>query len=161
MFKLDATVDGVPQLINRLKGFEPDIYKILQKDVRAAADTIGSTARGLIPASPPTEPSHWLYGGRLGFDQSVVQRSIKPGFRTRNVGGTRVVSGVVRMSSPAGALYAASGSKDNSMLGRKLNANNGTVYPRALGPAWTMHVDAAREGIIAAVHAAAERVTNG
>jgi hypothetical protein len=74
MFKLDATVDGVPQLINRLKGFEPDIYKILQKDVRAAADTIGSTARGLIPASPPTEPSHWLYGGRLGFAQCAVQR---------------------------------------------------------------------------------------
>ncbi len=163
MFKLDATVDGVPQLINRLKGFEPDIYKILQKDVRAAADLVGTSARGLIPNEPPT--SHWAATGRFAWSTSAIQSAIRTGFRTRNVGGTRVVSGVVRSSSAPGAIYMTAGSKDNGRLGALLNARFGVALksnaPRAMGPAWHMHVDAAREGIIAAVHAAAERVTNG
>jgi hypothetical protein len=159
MFTLDATVDGVPQLINRLKGFEPEIYKILQRDVRDAANIIGKSARGLIPGEAPT--SHWAQSGRFAWDKGAIGAKIKPGFRTRNVGGTRVVSGVVRMSSAAGVLYAASGSKESSRLGKILNTSHGTVYPRAMGPAWTMHVDEARAGIIQAVHAAAERVNNG
>jgi hypothetical protein len=71
------------------------------------------------------------------------------------------VSGVVRSASAPGALYMLAGAKENGRLGQLLNASHGNTYPRALGPAWTMHVDEAREGIIQAVHRAAEKVSNG
>jgi len=158
MIGLDATVDGVPQLINRLKGFEPEVYKILQREVRAAADKVGSSARGLVPAGPPT--SHWAQTGRFAWD-GKVRSSIRPGFRTRNVGGTRVVSGQVSTRSAAAAIFMVKGKKDSSRLGAILNASHGATFPRALGPAWTMHVDAAREEIKAAVSRAAEAVSNG
>lgn len=158
MIGLDATVDGVPQLINRLKGFEPAIYKILQREVREAADKVGSSARGLMPNDAPT--SHWAKSGRFAWDGKVAG-SIKPGFRTRNVGGTRVVSGVVRTSNAAAAFYMLKGAKDGSRLGALLNASHGTTYPRALGSAWTMNVDNARDAIKVAVSRAAEAVSNG
>ena len=158
MIGLDATVDGVPQLINRLKGFEPEVYKILQREVRAAADKVGSSARGLVPAGPPT--SHWAQTGRFAWD-GKVRSSIRPGFRTRNVGGTRVVSGIVTMRNAAGSIYEAAGSKDGGQFGALLNATAGARYPRVMGPAWTANVDAAREEIKAAVSRAAEAVSNG
>lgn len=158
MFTLDATVDGVPQLINRLRGFEPAVWKILTTEIKAASDKVGASARGLIPSQPT---SGWGQGGRTGWVQGKVQSSIKPGFRTQNVGGTRVIWGVVRSTNPAFNIWAAIGSKDNSRFGKLVNETSGTSYPRALGPAWRLHVDEAREGIITAIHAAAERVTNG
>lgn len=158
MFTLDATVDGVPQLINRLRGFEPDVWKILQAEIKSASDQIGKSARGSIPVQPS---SGWGQGGRTGWVQMRVTRAIRPGVRTRNVGGTRVIWGIVRMTSPAGNIWAEIGSKDNSRFGSLMSANYGTKFPRALGPAWTMHVDQAREEIVAAIHRAAERVTHG
>jgi len=169
MLTLDATVDGVPQLINRLKGFEPEVYKILQRDVRAAADLIGASARGMIPSEPPT--SHWAASGRTAWNSGAVRSSIRPGFRSRNIGGTRVVSGVVtgygKGGGAAGKLYAVTGggATGNTRLGALLNAKWGTATksgaPRAMGPAWHMHVDDAREGIKQAVHRAAGKVSNG
>lgn len=158
MIGLDATVDGVPQLINRLKGFEPEVYKILQREVRAAADKVGSSARGSVPEMPT---SHWDYTGRTGWSRGKVAGSIRPGFRTRNVGGTRVVSGIVTMRNAAGSIYEAAGSKDGGQFGALLNATAGARYPRVMGPAWTANVDAAREEIKAAVSRAAEAVSNG
>ena len=125
----------------------------------SAADLIGASARSLLPDSPA---SHMLYSGGRGYDRGQVAKTIRPGFRSRNVGGTRVVSGVVTgMNTGGGKLYALAGSKDNGRLGAILNSTSGSTYPRALGPAWSMHVDDAREGIVQAVHRAAERVSNG
>lgn len=162
MFRLDATVDGVPQLINRLKGFEPEVYKILQRDVRAAADLIGASARSAVPAMPT---SHWAYEGRTGWNPSKAAGGIRPGFRTRNVGGTRVVTGIVTMKNAAGSIFELGGSKDGGQFGGLLNAKWGVPIrsnaPRLLGPAWHAHVDEARTEIESAIHRAAEKVSNG
>lgn len=162
MIGLDATVDGVPQLINRLKGFEPEIYKILQRDVRTAADKIGAAARGSVPEMPT---SHWAYTGRTGWSRGKVAGGIRPGFRSRVIGGTRTVTGIVTMKNAAGSIFELGGSKDGGQFGALLNAKFGVPAksnaPRLLGPAWHANVDEAREGIIQAVHAAAEKVSNG
>lgn len=155
----DVTTQGVPKLLDRLKGFEEDAYKALQGDIKTAADRIGVSARGLLPAEPPT--THWAAGGRFGWDVGKVRGGIKPSMRTRRVAGTRVVWALVRSTHAGANLFMASGSKDNSRLGNILKGNYGEKYPRALGPAWTLHVDQARADIQDAINRAAAKVNRG
>lgn len=156
----DVDTQGVPQLINRLRGFEPEIYKAMQREIKAAADIVGSSARGLIPSFPMQNWGPWE-AGRLDFYGPQVAGSIKSRFRTRQIGGTAYVMGVVDTKSAAGNVYALAGSKSGGQFSDYLNSRWGTEYPRAMGPAWTMHVDAAREAIQDAVDTAARRVTSG
>lgn len=156
-----TTVEGAPQLINRLRAFEPDIYKALQREIKAATDVIGAAARSMIPAFPLTNWGPWE-AGRLDFYGPTVAASIKPRFRTRQVRGTGYVMGVVDTKSAPGNIYALAGSKtDSGSFNEYLNANWGKTFPRALGPAWTIHVDSVRESIQQAVDDAARKVTSG
>lgn len=156
-----TTLEGAPQLINRLKGFEPDIYKALQREIKAAADIVGSSARGMIPTFPLSGWGPWEKG-RLDFYGPQVAGTIKPRFRTRQVRGTGYVMGIVDTNSPAGNVYALAGSKSTSgSFNEHLIGNWGKTFPRALGPAWTMHVDAARAAMQDAVDTAARKVTGG
>lgn len=155
----DVTTQGVPKLLDRLKGFEDDVYKALQTDIKTAADAIGATARGLLPGEPPT--SHWAASGRFAWDAGKVRGGIKPSMRTRRVAGTRVVWALVRSTNAAANLFMATGSKDNSRLGSLVAASYGSTYPRALGPAWTMKVDQARKDIQDAIDRAAAKVNRG
>lgn len=156
----DVKTQGVDQLINRLKGFEPEIYKAMQREIKAAADLIGSSARGLIPSFPMDGWGPWEYG-RLDFYGPQVAGTIKSRFRTRQTGGTAYVMGIVDTKSAAGSVYALAGSKSSGQFSEYLNSKWGTTYPRAMGPAWTMHVDKAREAMQQAVNRAAGKVTSG
>jgi len=155
----DVKTQGVPQLIDRLKGFEPEVYKILQQEIKAASDKVGASARGLLPGDFVVSGwGPWGAGEKDYYGGHVAAR-VRPGMRTRRVGGQRYVMGIVTMNSVAGTLYALMGQKDSSRLAEEVKGRYGTSYPRALGPAWTMHVDEAREDIETAINKAAEAVT--
>lgn len=155
-----TTLEGEDQILNRMEAFNKDVWRALQTDVKRATDLIGASARGMIPANPtsPTEAQGWLSTGRLGWSQQSVAGSIKPKFRSRQVRGRRYVMGLVDMNNPAGSLYSLAGSKTSTQFGDLMNDFWGTKYPRALGPAWTMHVDKTREAIQKAVDDAARKV---
>lgn len=154
-----TTVEGAPQLINRLSAFNKDVYKILQSDVKSAADLIAKDAKAYTPGQPT---SHWSAGGRLGWAESTVDGKIKSRFRSRSIQGTRYVYAIVDWSSPAGNLFALAGSKTRTQFGELLNAMYGTPVhrnaPRALGPAWNAHIDEVRKQIQEAVDRAARKV---
>ena len=150
-----TTVTGEDQIINRMQAFNKDVWSELQKEVKSAADIIGASARGLVPAQPA---SGWSATGRLGWSDGVVRASIKPKFRSRLAGGRRYVIGQVDTNSPAGSLWSLAGSKTSTQFGDLMNAMWGARYPRALGPAWTLNVDKTREAIQAAVDRAARKV---
>lgn len=151
---------GEVQIMNRMEAFNKDVWKALQKDVKDAADLIGASARGLVPDNPtsPTEAQGWRATGRLGWSQSSVTHSIKPKFRSRQVRGRRYVMGLVDMNNPAGSLFTLAGSKNSTQFGNLMNDLWGKAYPRFMGPAWTLHVDQAREAIQRAVDDAARKV---
>ncbi len=157
----DVKTQGVDQLINRLKGFEPEVYKILQKETKAAAMLVGESAKGLIPGDYPL--SHWGPEGVSGYRSSSIRGGIRPGFRSKSIGRVRYVSAIVRSGTKdaAGPLYMLGGKQDNGRLGGLLKGKYGDKYPRALGPAWTMHVDEAREAIQEAINRAAKAVSGG
>lgn len=157
----DVKTQGVPQLINRLQGFEKDVYRVLQRDIRDAADVIGASARSLLP--PAEAARNWgpWGAGQFDFYGPHVASSIKPGVRTRSIGRQRYVMGIVTSKSTAFVKYAFIGRNDNSRLGSYIDGRWGTSYPRAIGPAWTMHVDKVRASIQDAINRAAEKVNRG
>lgn len=154
----DVKTQGVDQLINRLKGFEPEVYKVLQQETKAAAMTIVTTARSFVPEQPAW---NWGETGRLGWSQSKVQGGIRPAFRTRSISRTRYVMALVTNKTPAGSLWELAGSRTSTQFGDLMNRKWGSKYPRAFGPAWTMNVDQVRDAIQEAINRAAEKVTNG
>lgn len=150
-----TTLTGEVQIINRMQAFNKDVWSALQKDVKSAANIIGASARSMIPGRPA---SGWGKGGRLGWSQSTVTGSIKPKFRSRIVNSQRYVMATVNMSDAAGSLYATAGKVTSSQFSDLMNDNWGQTFPRALGPAWTMHVDEVRQAIQQAVDDAARKV---
>lgn len=155
----DVKTQGVDHLIDRLKGFEPEVYKILQREIKAAADRVGSSARGLLPGDYVVRNWGAWGAGEYDYLGSWAKASVKPSMRTRRLGGQRYVMGLVRMTNPGAVKYAFLGKQDDSILAGYVKGIWGESYPRALGPAWSMNVDAAREDIQSAINRAAEAVT--
>ena len=154
----DVKTQGVDQLLNRLMGFEKDVYKALQTDIKSAADLIGASARGLLPGDFVVSGWGSWGAGEKDYLGTWARSSVKPAMRTRQVGGERYVMGVVRMTNPGAVVYSMLGKKDNSRLASEVIARYGGTYPRAMGPAWKMHVDEARAAIQDAVNTAAAKV---
>lgn len=154
----DVKTQGVDQLINRLMGFEKDVYKILVRDIKSAADLIGASARGLLPGDYVVSGWGPWGQGEKDYLGTWARSSVKPGVRTRQLGGQRYVMGVVRMSDPGAVTYSLLGQKDNSRLATEVIGRYGASYPRAMGPAWQMHVEKARSAIQEAVNDAAAKV---
>lgn len=157
--RLHVDVPQVPKLIERISAFNRDIYTDLQREVREAGAVIADSAKGMIPDRPLRNWGAW--GGRLDWDASAVSGAIKSRFRTRRSSGTRYVVGIVDTNSAPGNVYALAGSQSQGPFSAQLNGDFGTSFPRALGPAWTMHVDEARGKVQEAVDTAARRVTSG
>jgi hypothetical protein len=157
----DVKTQGIPQLINRLQGFEKDVYKVLQRDIKDASDMIGASARGLLPQDEAARNWGPWGAGQFDFYGPNVASTIKPGVRTRSIGGQRYVMGIVTSKSMSFVKYAFIGRNDNSRLGSYINSRYGVSYPRAIGPAWTMHVDKVRSSIQDAINRAAEKVNRG
>jgi hypothetical protein len=154
----DVKTQGVDQLVNRLMGFEKDAYRALKTDIKSAADLIGASARSLLPGDYVVSGWGPWGAGQKDYLGSWASSSVKPGFRTRQIGRQRYVMGVVRMTNPGAVTYALLGNKDNSRLASEVAGRWGASYPRAMGPAWHLHVDKAREAIQDAVNAAAAKV---
>lgn len=158
----DVKTQGVDHLIDRLKGFEPEVYKVMVREIKVASDKVAGTARGLLPAQAIESESGagWgIWGGRLDYDGSVIASSIKSSYRSRRIGGQRYVMGLVNTKSAPGAVYALAGSKTVNQFSEALPATS--LWPRALGPAWHLKVDEARTDIETAIDKAAEAVTRG
>lgn len=159
----DVKTQGVDHLIDRLKGFEPEVYKVMVREIKVATDKVGATARGLLPAQAIESESGAGWGpweqGRLDYDGSTVASSIKSSYRSRRIGGQRYVMGLVNTKSAPGAVYALAGSKTANQFSGALPATS--LWPRALGPAWHLKVDEARTDIETAIDKAAEAVTRG
>lgn len=154
----DVKTQGVDQLINRLQGFEKDTYKILQRDIKSAADLIGASARSLLPGDFVVRNWGPWGQGEKDYLGSWAKASVKPGVRTRQLGGQRYVMGVVRMTNPGAVTYALLGQRDNSRLATEVVGRWGASYPRAMGSAWHLHVDEARAAIQEAINNAAAKV---
>ena len=159
----DVKTQGVDHLIDRLKGFEPEVYKVLTREIKAASDIVAKAAAGKTPSQALRNWGAW--GGRLDFDGSAVASGFRPGVRTRRVGGQRYVMGVVSTKSAPGAVWELAGVKSDGPFGQAINSIYGPAGkgsgPRALAPAWREHVDQARDSIQDAIYRAAEAVTRG
>lgn len=165
-------VQGTDRLIERLKGFEKETYRILQQEVREGMSAIAVDAQQATPDRALRKWGAWnADNGASGgfrnttrdrpFEGAAVRGSIKPGFRTRKgAGGALGVRGIVTMASPAGAIFALAGKRNPDAFGGHIarKYGNSGPWPRLLGPAWHANVDKVRDEIRAAVYRAAEKV---
>lgn len=157
----DVKTQGVDHLIDRLKGFEPEVYKVLTREIKAASDIVARAAAGQVPSQALRNWGAW--GGRLDYDGGSVAAGFKPAVRTRRTGGQRYVMGLVTQKSAAGAVWQLAGAKSDGPFGQAVTSAWGPATkgygPRALAPAWRDSVDAARDAIQTAINKAAEAVS--
>lgn len=168
---MNVTVEGVPQLIERLRGFEKETYKVLQKEIREGSSQIAEDAKAATPNKALRNWGIWERdGGSSGgfrntsndrnFSGSEVRGSIKPQFRTRRINGNLAAVGRVAMGSGAGAIFALAGKTNADAFGGHINRKYGSSgpWPRLLSPAWHENIDTARAAIEDAVRRAARKV---
>lgn len=172
---MDFKVEGADRMIERIKGFETEVYKVLQREVREAQSQIVADARGATPDRGLRRWGKWRrntgssggfrnVSGDRDFDAAAIMGSIKPSFRTRKSMNSLGVYGRVNMTSPVGAIFALAGKRNRSghPFNTAINRVNGAgPWPRLLGPAWTANIDDARNEIRAAVNRAAGKVNRG
>ena len=158
-------IEGAAQLMNRLQKFDKEVYKILERELKAAATLVAKDARKRVPKSPLSNWGKWaettgssgqrgvvtmVTGSRdLSFDAAKVRRGIRADvpkrYRKGAIVGFKV--GVVSMN-PAGAIYELAGSVKKDTFGTNLNNKNGdSVWPRTLTPALYEKGDEAARGI--------------
>ena len=168
-------VEGADRMIERIKGFEKDIYRDLQDEVREASSGIVKDAQAAVPGRALRRWGPWRVnrGGAQGFrntsgDRDFVQSKVRSGirsqFRTRKTGDSLGVYGRVAQADAAGAIFSLAGSQNRSgdPFNDHLNRKHGSgPWPRLLGPAWTNNVENARTRIRKAVDDAARKVTRG
>ena len=177
---MDVDVDNVGPLINRLSRFDKDVYKILQREIKDAAEIVAADARRRVPETALSRWGPWnqttgsnasigvvrlATGNRdLGFESSRVRRGVKPSVRkTRARGrGTTGISGRVTMGDAGGAIWSLAGSRNlsGSRFNQALNNRFGaSQWPRALTPALYDKAPEAMRRIDAAIQRAADAVT--
>lgn len=168
-------VEGADRMIERIKGFEKEVWRDLQKEVREASTDIVSDARAAVPARGLRRWGPWRVnrGGVGGFrntsgDRDYVESKVKSGirsqFRTKRSSGSLGVLGRVVQADAAGAIFTLAGSQNRSgdPFNAHLNRKHGAgPWPRLLGPAWTDNVEDARDKIRKAVDDAARKVNRG
>lgn len=158
-------IDGAAQLVNRLKKFDKDIYKILERELKRAATLVAKDARGRITDRPISNWGKWaevtgssgkrgvvtmVTGSRdLSFDPARVRRGFRAQVPKRYRNGAITGFSVrVAQMDPAGAIYELAGSVKQDTFGRNLNKAQGdSVWPRTLTPALYEKGDEAARGI--------------
>jgi len=183
-------VQGAGALVDALSKFNKEIYKILQEDVRKAVGAVADDARRRTPSqvlfgSRPSGERSRGWGawnqtrGRMGssgsitfettsrsldWNESKVDRSIRPGVQKRRVrgAGTVGIAGIVSFLDPAGAIWSTAGGKNpggvaNKYFNPAIIARFGSDYPRALKPALFAKGPQAREDIDRALERAQAR----
>ena len=168
----NLAMQGAGPLVNRLSRFDKDAYKILQREVRAAANEVKDEAARLLPTGDAL--SNWgawstptgrngqvgavtlIAGTRdLGYDEAKVRGSLKTQVRKTKTG----IVGKVILGDAAGAIFSTAGGRTpGSVFNRNLIGKHGSTYPRALGPAWASKGPAAGDRIDRAIEAAAATI---
>lgn len=155
-----TTVTGEDRVLSRLKYFDKEAWKELQAGVKAGGEVIAASGRGLIPFQPT---SGWSANGRLGWNQSSAQGSVKARFRSRTRGGVTGVQATVGMTNAAAAVWALAGSKSSTQFSDLLTAMYGPAGrgtgSRALSPAWRMNIEKVRDQIQDAIDRAVRRAS--
>jgi len=146
-------LEGAAELVNRLQKFDKDVYKILERELKAAAKLVAENAQGRVPSPPLSNWGRWSVmtgssgtrgvvtmatGSRdLSFYPAKARRGIKAQVPKKYKQGAIVGFRVwVAQMDPAGAIYELAGSKTQGTFGLNLNnANGGDVWPRTLTPA--------------------------
>lgn len=176
-------VEGSAELINRLKRFDKDVYKILDREIKKAADTVAEAAREKIPDNGLSNWGRWVErrtSGRTGssgaisfvqavterslsYDQGAIRKGVKPAIQTRSRKGSAMRwRAIVQQMNPAGAIYMLAGSRNmnaGETLGENLNRKRGgSIWPRALSPALYEKGTEAGDEIAAAIQRAMDQV---
>ena len=124
---LSIDIDGAGRVVDSLGKLNEEIYKLLQQEVKQAAEKVASYGRVLTPdailaggrssnrerRSPGWGKWKATADGRdLGWDEGKIDRSIKAGARKRRVRGVRGSVGIVGRvysNDPALAIFATAG----------------------------------------------------
>lgn len=170
--KMRVEVVGAAKKLEQIYRFDKELWKEIQAGTKKAVEGIVQDGRANYPSDNAlTNWGKWIAsksGRDLGFDASSARSGVKSRFRSKNVRGVRLVRGQVYNSNPAGSIFLLAGSQNktghrfNDIInkergGERGNKGDGT-WPRALGPAWTKNVDAARDEIARVVQAAIAKV---
>jgi hypothetical protein len=167
---MSVRVDGAAQKIEQIFRFDKELWKEIQKGVKDATSGIRSDAKAAYPDNGLGNWGPWITpnGRDLSYDVSAVKGGVRSSFRSRRTGGFRNISGLVYNKNAAGAIYGLAGSRNrsgeffNTNINRKRGGSAGSrgngTWPRALGPAWTSNVDAARREVARVVERAIDKV---
>ena len=100
-------VTGVPQALKMLKGVDPAFRRAAIDEIKSATAPLIAAARARVPeqATPG-----WSKKGRTGYSAGRVRNSIRPQFKANERRGSNRFTLVrVRMTSPAGQIFATAG----------------------------------------------------
>jgi len=181
-FRVDIT--GAAELANRLRRFDADMYKVLQKELKLAGELVAEDARGRVPDSGLSGWGSWLMtrtsgsnGQRgsvkmvqattsrsLSFDSAAIKSGIKSKVSSRTRQGNKTsLRVVVEQGNAAGSIYEIAGIKhpDSVFNANLIGKRGGGKVSRTLSEALYLKGNAAGNAIEAAVQAAMDRVNNG
>jgi hypothetical protein len=137
---LDLETGAIAELVLYLRKVEPELARILPREMRHVAKPVVQTARALIPASRPL--SNWgSWGERLDWSRKAVTgitatTDVRAGKSSR--GQINLLA--IQQKNPAGAVYENAGRHPAPTTGRgrtfidNLNRKKGQS-PRFLWPA--------------------------
>ena len=173
---MDVEVDNAVQVMNRLRKFDRNVYRILERELKRAATLVAKDARGRVPSPPLSNWGKWtettgsngsrgvvtiLTGSRdLSFNAARARRGIRAQVAKKYSKGNVIGFSVrVAQMDAAGAIYELAGSVTQSAFGRNLNRLHGNgPWPRTLNPALYAKGDEAARGIEDALDRAADAV---
>jgi len=178
-FRVDIT--GAAELANRLRRFDAEMYKVLQKELKLAGEIVAQDARGRVPDEGLSGWGSWLStrtsgssGQRgsvklvqatatrsLSFNSSAIKSGIKSKVSSRTRQGNKTSLNVtVGQSNPAGVVYELAGTltPDSVFNTNLIGKRGGGRVSRTLSAALYSKGNAAGNAIEAAVQAAMDRV---
>jgi len=179
---MNLHIENASDLINRISRFDKDIYKELQKQIRAVTTEVKNDAESLEPVGKALFGTMggdqvsegwggWTArrdGRDLSFDGSdaglrggMKVQVRKTTHRTSAGNAYGVVGKVLAPNNPAAAIFLLAGSKNPNRrpgwggnFNAELNRRFGTTFPRGLTTAWRRGYAGAAARIDAAVEAA-------
>jgi hypothetical protein len=146
-------VVGAAAKIDAIFRFDKELWRAMQRDIKATTEVVANDARSRVPAqglyssrSKYSGWGKWISKGRvLSYEQSQARGGIKSRSRSRSRAGFRQVSGRVEMTNAAGAIFTLAGSQNrsghpfnvniNRQQGGNASARGNSTWPRVLTPA--------------------------
>lgn len=171
------SVEGVDRLVRELRVFDREALRELYQGTTKAMERMSDDARGRVPGQVlfghrqdgSIGPGYGVWrerksGRDLAWSSTLVQSGLKKKSsikKSRAVGGLNQVQGLVQNTTAQGAIFMLAGSRnpsDSSFTREVITRAGRGPWPRLLGPAWSAHVDQARDDIGDAIRRAADKV---